>query len=107
MSQKYTKRKLWLFLLKELNHSIHNAHVYSVINILIEELIKDLVAGKKIKIINFGSFFLKELKPRKFLDFATRHLKISGPSKTLRFKISENLSEFINSVKVCDKEQDQ
>jgi nucleoid DNA-binding protein len=107
MSQKYTKRKLWLLLIKELNYVVHNTHVYSIINILVEEMIKDLMAGKKIKIINFGSFYLKDLKPRKFLDLVTREVKLSGSSKTLRFKISNNLSKFINSRKVCDKEQDQ
>lgn len=70
-------------------------------------MIKDLLAGNKIKIINFGSFFLKDLKPRKFLDLTTRKMRLSSGSKALRFKISKNLSKFINSVKECDNEQDQ
>jgi|ERR1700722_2592493 len=107
MNQRYNKRKLWTLLIKELNHFVHSSHIYSVLNILIEEMISDLVSGKNIKIINFGSFSLKELKPRRYLDLATRRFKISGPSKALRFKISRNISKFINSEKICDNEQDQ
>ena len=58
------KRTLWRYVNKKINRKIQSFHVISVINILFDEMIKDLKAGNLIKIFNLGSLCLNTTQPR-------------------------------------------
>jgi len=84
------KRALWRYVNKKIKRSIHHYHVFSVISILFQEITKDLLAGKSIKIDNFGTLFLEKLKPRKHHDFNDRKIKWSKGNHILKFKIDKS-----------------
>jgi len=86
-----TKRVLWRYVNKKIKRSIHHYHVFSVITLLFEEIIKDLVSGKDIKIHNFGTLSLKQLSARKYHDVNERIVKQAVPHRILRFVISKKL----------------
>src|ERR1700722_2600715 len=111
--EKYNKRQLWLLLIKRLNHFVHNGHILSVINIFFDELVKEILAGNEIRIINFGTFSIKDLKGKRFRDIVSQKIALSKSTKALRFKVSRNLSKYLsdryyeqmkNSVMQCKKE---
>lgn len=91
------KRSLWKYVNKKIKRSIHHAHVFSVICIMFEEMIKDLILGKEIKITNFGTFRLKEMKPRKYHNVKYRCLVQSDAHNILRFSLSSKIKK-----KICE-----
>jgi nucleoid DNA-binding protein len=110
------KTSLWRLVTKRINHGVHRLHVISIISILIEEIIKDLKQGKDVKITNFGTFKLKELKPKKVRSIATKQIKFVGRTKSLRFRLTRRLSKYLsnkslddmrNSVEICEEKQEQ
>ncbi len=92
-----SKKVLWQYVNLKINRSIHHAHVFSVITILFDEIVKDLVNGKEIKIVNFGTLILKELKPRKYHDVRYMRVMQSNGSKILRFSLTPKIRK-----KICD-----
>lgn len=110
-----SKKDLWILISKSMN-KIHRLHVLSIINILIDEMIKDLLAGKSIKIKNFGTFKLNSLKPKKIVNLLTNRVKFAQKTKSLRFRMSKSFYKIMNakslkiveeSVKLCEENQDQ
>lgn len=79
------KRILWRHINKKIHRSIHHFHVFSILSILLDEMVKDLKQGKIVKIHNFGSFVLKELKPRRYFDVKQKQVMLSRGYKILRF----------------------
>jgi nucleoid DNA-binding protein len=82
-------------------------------NIFFDELVKEILAGNEVRIINFGAFSLKDLRGKKFRDIVSKRIAFSKNTKALRFKISGNLSKYLrdrylldikNSVEKCKKE---
>jgi nucleoid DNA-binding protein len=63
------KKNFWPYINAKINRVIHNRHVYSVINIMLEELIKELFNGKKIEIINLGTLSFEEHENKKVFKF--------------------------------------
>lgn len=115
-NQRFTKNKLWALVSKKINHSIHRLHIISVINILIDEMIKELKRGNKIKIPGFGTFSINELKPKKIRSVVSKKIKFAQRTKSLRFRLSRNLSKYLStrsiekmkkSVEVCEEKQEQ
>jgi nucleoid DNA-binding protein len=86
-----TKRVLWRYVNKKIKRTIHHYHVFSVITLLFEEMIKDLISGKEIKIHNFGILSLKQLPARKYHDVNERVVKQAIPHRILRFILSKKL----------------
>ena len=86
-----SKRNLWQYVNRKINRVIHHYHVFAVITILFEEMIKDLIRGRDIKIHNFGTLTLKDMKPRKYHNVVYRQVRESGGSKLLRFIIAPAL----------------
>lgn len=82
------KRALWRFVNKKIKRVIHHYHVFSVITILFDEMLKDLRAGKTIKISNFGTLTLKQMKPRRYFDVKHQKVMLSSGKKILRFKLA-------------------
>lgn len=86
-----TKRILWRYLNQKIKKNIHHYHIFSIINILFDEMLNDLKSGKKIKINNLGTLYMKELPPRKYYDVNDKMVKISKPHKILKFLLSPKL----------------
>lgn len=91
------KRVLWRYVNKKIHRLIHHYHVFSIITILFEEMIKDLVNGKDIKIFNFGVLTLKYMKPRKYHDVNQRRVVLSKRHRILRFSLAKIIRK-----KLCD-----
>jgi nucleoid DNA-binding protein len=87
------KRVLWRYVNKKINRVIHHYHVFSVINILFDEIVEDLKQGNQIRIANFGVLELKETKPRKHFDFKKQKIVLSRSYKILRFSLSEKIKK--------------
>lgn len=66
-TENISKRCLWRLINKKIKRLIHNYHVFSIISILFEEIIKDLIDGKSIKIHNFGILELVKTKPKNIM----------------------------------------
>jgi len=90
-----SKRVLWHKVNAKLRGRIHSTHVYSIINLLIDELIADLLKEKDIKIINFGTFTFKKMKERRFWNVATKEIVTMPGNYVLRFFISDKLHDKI------------
>lgn len=97
------KRLLWQYVNRKINRTIHHAHVFSVICILFEEMFKDLMLGKEIKIANFGKFFMKEMKPRRYHNVRYMQVMQSGGYKILRFSLSDAVRKKIFDYLDVDK----
>lgn len=116
MKQKVNKSKLWALVCNKIGYTIHRLHVLSVINILIDEMIKELKSGKEIKIKNFGVVQLNILKPKKIRSVATNNIKFVKRTKSLRFRLARRLAKFLSrksieemkkSVDICEENQEQ
>jgi nucleoid DNA-binding protein len=85
------KRILWRYINKKINNIIHNYHVFGVISILFDEIIKDLKAGKAIKIYNFGTLILKKTKPRRYHNVFSKEFSVSPGYKIIRFTLAPQI----------------
>ena len=83
------KRTLWRFVNIKINRIIHHYHVFSVITILFDEILKDLKAGKDVKIFNFGLLQLKSTKPRKYHDVRFNKVLLSEGHRILKFTLAQ------------------
>ncbi len=86
--QSINKKLLWQYVNRKIKRIIHHYHVFSILTILFDEMIKDLKRGKSIKIFNFGKLELKNLKPRRYFD--VRHQKVmqADGHRILRFTLA-------------------
>jgi nucleoid DNA-binding protein len=96
---KVNKRKLWRFISRDVKHFVHNLHIFAVISILVDEILKDLKEGKEIKIVNFGTLKIEKTKPKKFRNIKTAKFEISKPKNKLKLKLSRRLKKFVAEKK--------
>lgn len=95
------KRLLWKYINKKFRGIIHHYHVLAVITILFDEMIKDLNRGKEIKIFNFGTLILKQMKPRLYHNVNLKQIMYSQGFKTLRFVLSPKIKrKLINNLDI-------
>jgi nucleoid DNA-binding protein len=92
-----SKRDLWHYVNRKIKRLIHHYHIFSVISILFEEMIKDLKSGKEIKIINLGTLVLKTMPPRKYHDVRFHKVMQSPGNRVLRLFLSKPIRK-----KLCD-----
>lgn len=88
-----TKKIFWRYVNIKIKRIIHHYHVFSVISILFDEMLKDLKQGKKIEIFNLGTFFLRENKPRLYHDVNKHSVVLSGKRKIIKFMIARKLKK--------------
>ena len=88
-----TKNILWKYVNRKISHSIHSAHVFSVISILFEEIINELVKGKQLRIVNFGVIRLVDMKPRKYYDVVRKCVMHSNGNKMFQVVLSPKLKK--------------
>ena len=90
-----SKRVLWRYVNVKIKRIVHHYHVFSIISILFEEILKDLVSGKNIEIFNFGIFSLKENKPRLHYDISKKTFVVSKGRKVMRLALSPKVKKII------------
>ena len=73
---------------KKIKRVIHHYHVFSVITILFDEIIRELVHTGHIKIHNFGTLALNTLKPRKYYNVIHQQVMESKGHRILRFTLA-------------------
>ena len=95
------KRQFCNIVANKIGPTINKAHIISVVSILFEEIFKDLAAGLKFKIGNFGTFFLKKMKPRKFFNVTEMKVTESIGNKIFKFKFSKkNRRKILDAIDV-------
>lgn len=77
------------------NSSINYLHVQSVVNILLEEILVDIINKKIIMIGGLGKIFLKQLGPRKHFNIHTKCFDIAPGNKILRFEIDKKFRQIL------------
>ena len=82
------KRFLWRYVNRKIKRIIHHYHVASVLAILFDEMVADLLKGNRIKIFNFGTLTLKKLRPRRYFDVRFQKVMQSKGYKILRFTLA-------------------
>ncbi|CAB4197023.1 Histone-like DNA-binding protein [uncultured Caudovirales phage] len=90
-----SKRVLWRYVNIKIKRIIHHYHVFSVITILFEEMLKDLISGKNINIFNLGIFSLKQNKPRLHYDISKKTFAVSNGRKVMRLALSPQVKKII------------
>lgn len=95
-----SKRDLWRYVNHKIKHLIHHYHVFAVITILFEEMLRDLKQGKSIRVVNLGTISLKPTKPRWYHNVYLRKMVLSPGNRVLRFvlapTIHKKLVEFLD-----------
>jgi len=95
--------------LKERGYIIKFKHISAVINIIFEELVKDLFRGKHFIIKNLGQFLIKRMPPQRYFNFQTGKVEKSVGNKLLRFKLDETtrlkLLNYLNVEKTFNEEK--
>lgn len=103
-----SKRDLWRFVNNKIKHLIHHYHVFAVITILFEEMIKDLKQGKSIRVVNLGTISLFTTKSRWHHHVNLRRMVLSPGHRVLRFvltpTIHKKLVEFLDLDKTLKDE---
>ena len=97
------KRMLWQYVNLKIKRTIHYYHVFGVITILFDEMIKDLKNNQLIRIFNFGTLFLKEMKPRRYYDVKQRKVLLSKGYRILRFRLNPRINKKIRALLNIDK----
>jgi nucleoid DNA-binding protein len=88
-----SKRYLWRYVNKKISRAIHHYHVFSIITLLFEEILSDLKAGKEIKIDNFGSISLEQMKPRMHFDIVRNEVRLAEGHNILRFFLAKSFKK--------------
>lgn len=89
------KKKLWRLINKSINRSIEAPHVFAVINILFEELLKDFKEGKELKIHNFGLMKLTLNEVQRSFNVIKQTVTLGKPSKMFKFKMGKQIKNKI------------
>ena len=71
--------------------------IYSVVQILIEELIQELRSTHQLRLPHFGTFHLKTLNAKTIKNVATGKLTITQPTNVLRFKLARSLVRLLKT----------
>ena len=93
-----SKRDLWRYVNIKIKRVIHHYHVSSVISILFEEMTKDLLDGKIIKIGNFGKLVLRPTPPKSYFHITERKRLWSPGYKMLKFDMTPKLKRIIRKA---------
>jgi nucleoid DNA-binding protein len=95
-----SKRDLWRFVNRKIKRLIHHYHVFAVITILFEEMLKDLKQGKSIRVVNLGTISLKPTQPRWYHNVYLRKMVLSPGNRVLKFVLAptvhKKLVEFLD-----------
>jgi len=85
------KRQLVKAISEELRGAISYFDIFSVVNILLDELKQEITNTKQVTIPNFGKFTLKTFKPKLIKNVRTGNMQLTKAYSALRFAISRNI----------------
>ena len=107
MNKEYSKREFWRFLNIKIKRSVHHYKVYSIMSVLFEEIVKDLVEGKTLNIVNFGKLKLKTTNPRKYFNFVLgKTATCEKHKRILRFTLEKKIKLKLISLLDLDKSKE-
>ncbi len=106
MNNNITKDKLIKKVVKKLQKFYLKIHVVNVINILIDELIKDFMQDKSLKIHNFCEIKYKTYAPKKFIGLFSKKEEVSDSKTRLILKVNSKLANILNKDIEEIKEED-
>ena len=89
MSLSISKRDLHNYVNLKIKRMSHHYHVFAIITLLFEELIKDMIAGKTIKIANFGTICLKQMSDRHYMDVVYKQKMKAKGKKIIRIVLTK------------------
>lgn len=75
---------------------IPKAHVISVLNLLISEILQELLCDNTIKIGNFVTLSIMNYKPRKRWDLIAKKTRVTGGNRYLKFKLNKKIKKELN-----------
>lgn len=81
---------------KKINRSVELVHINSIINLLCEDLLKELEETGEFNVPNLGTFILQKTKPKKYWDVIEQKTKMSQGNTLLKFKLSRKLKKKIS-----------
>ncbi len=88
-------KKKWVKKVSQKLKGIGYFHILSVINILIDELRKEIIETKEVNIVNFGKFQYKIFEPRMIKNVRTGKMSLTKKYSALRFKVSRTIVKFL------------
>jgi len=100
---KLSKRDLWRYVNRRIKRLVHHYHVFSVISILFDEIIKDLKQGKSVKIHNFGTLSLQKTNPRWYHNVRKQAMQQSESHYVLRLFLAPAIRKKLCDDVVLDK----
>ncbi len=85
------KQKLVKTIREDLKGSISYFDIFSVVNVLLDELKQEIINTKQVTVPNFGKFTLKTFKPKLIKNVRTGKAQLTKAYTALRFTISRNI----------------
>lgn len=85
------KQQLVKIIREELRGAVSYFDIFSVVNILLDELKQEITNTKQVTIPNFGKFTLKTFKPKLIKNVRTGKMQVTKAYSALRFAISRNI----------------
>jgi nucleoid DNA-binding protein len=74
---------------------ISYVHIVSVMSILFEEIVVDLLNGKDIEIHKFGTLSLVQMADRKYLDYRFKEIMEAKGKKAMRFFLARKIKKIL------------
>lgn len=71
-------------------------HVYAIVNLLLDEIQRELKNSRSIRIVNFGRFELIQPKPKKIVNISTGAHEVVERKRRLKFVLDRAFSSFIS-----------
>jgi nucleoid DNA-binding protein len=90
-----SKQKVVELVAKQFKKRINYLHIVAIINLLLKELSEELIAGKELKIGNFGKFFLRTLGSKRNIDVVSGKERYTKKTRILRFQIGRKFKELL------------
>jgi nucleoid DNA-binding protein len=91
-----SKRDVVLLLIKQMKGQLHNIHIFGIVQVFIEEMIKELKDGRVVLIPNFFSVRLEEVGGKTIRNVKTGKIEKSKSKNKLRVQISRRLAKRVS-----------
>jgi len=77
---------------------VSQPHVTAIINFLLEEITRELERGNKVKLKNFGTFELRKMKPKAYVNVVTKEKVKVERNRVLRFTLEDSFSSYVSKL---------
>ena len=96
MNKRITKRILWRLVNKKINRSSHRYHVFAVMSLLFNEMIKDFEDGKIFKMCNFGKIYLPKSTKKGHYNCVRKKVTASFYRRKMVFLLNPYIKYYLN-----------